>query len=222
MFPAHAGMARVRTSARFPERRVPRACGDGPMLVASRFQASRCSPRMRGWPAELAPQAAGGEVFPAHAGMARPSGLLGRNGDRVPRACGDGPPASERPASNIMCSPRMRGWPGFGHRLRNLCRVFPAHAGMARRHLASAPRDRRVPRACGDGPPAESPSTPSPACSPRMRGWPGGAGQGGRGAGVFPAHAGMARHCGCCARRLERVPRACGDGPYSSHWRVST
>ena len=89
MFPAHAGMNQGRYPAALVQRRVPRACGDEPLIE---FCLSK-----------------GRYVFPAHAGMNRAVSFGLRLERSVPRACGDEPLVSVLFRGTIMCSPRMRG-----------------------------------------------------------------------------------------------------------------
>ena len=132
VFPAHAGMARARLAQGPLLPGVPRACGDGPLNPLLERIARMCSPRMRGWPDELAEQNAAERVFPAHAGMARRPARPAAACRRVPRACGDGPLTEIITLGERLCSPRMRGWPDSNDQHVHRYGVFPAHAGMAR------------------------------------------------------------------------------------------
>ena len=80
-----------------------------------------------------------------------------------------------------------------------VCKVFPAHAGMNRRHLAERPDSASV-------------VFPAHAGMNRPRGW--------SDSGVplvFPAHAGMNRPGGSSQRAIcGGVPRARGDEPSSA------
>ena len=168
---------------------------------------------MRGWPAVACLDARAGEVFPAHAGMARSDSSYAGTAGSVPRACGDGPRRDTSGDCVDACSPRMRGWPAGDDRAQIARRVFPAHAGMARLSGLLRSPCSSVPRACGDGPPCREQPWSSRECSPRMRGWPGRPFEAMSHTVVFPAHAGMARFQHQCSRPDECVPRACGDGP---------
>ena len=213
VFPAHAGMDRLRGRLRPAARRVPRACGDGPDMQAALGISLACSPRMRGWTDRQQRRLRPDRVFPAHAGMDRKRLRCPVRRLSVPRACGDGPPSVCTSARQQSCSPRMRGWTGSTGGLRGPRAVFPAHAGMDRPPRWPASERRSVPRACGDGPVAHLDQTNESECSPRMRGWTV------LGCGlhlanwVFPAHAGMDRPRLGGRWRGARVPRACGDGP---------
>ena len=87
----------------------------------------------------------------------------------------------------------MRGWTAQGARHREGGLVFPAHAGMDRRRNRHRPRQRRVPRACGDGPLEAEIADIRKTCSPRMRGWTERQREFDKTERVFPAHAGMDR-----------------------------
>ncbi len=90
VFPARAGMVRLRRGPRRRAARVPRASGDGPSSSASPKTPAPCSPRERGW-----------SVLHARAERGRES---------VPRASGDGPGDRGGTAGFRVCSPRERGW----------------------------------------------------------------------------------------------------------------
>ncbi len=71
--------------------------------------------------------------------------------------------------------------------------MFPARAGMDRLRLLSPRLHVSVPRASGDGPKSAKQACRRAVCSPRERGWTGGAGLAGIAYFVFPARAGMDR-----------------------------
>ena len=175
VFPAHAGMDRTRNTQQFEALSVPRACGDGPLKSVQLSRHARCSPRMRGWTAfaQCALRPTG--VFPAHAGMDREGDVVNKREFGVPRACGDGPTLQHASLPLLSCSPRMRGWTGKCRPLAPIAGVFPAHAGMDRFDPNAVASSISVPRACGDGPAYQAIRDPVAKCSPRMRGWTGGA-----------------------------------------------
>ena len=111
VFPAHAGMDRMSSLKRRSRQRFPRACGDGPRLLAtgafeevsfpracgdgpysptSLKTSTPFSPRMRGWTALVQ------GYIPVYS--------------RFPRACGDGPISAGCKNCYAEFSPRMRGW----------------------------------------------------------------------------------------------------------------
>ena len=71
VFPAGAGMDRLRFLLRRRRYRVPRGCGDGPHSATRLAPRTKCSPRVRGWTA---------------VDKKVRSCIV-----RVPRGCGDGP-----------------------------------------------------------------------------------------------------------------------------------
>ena len=73
VFPARAGMARSDEVAGRGYIRVPRASGDGPFVSYQPSPPSMCSPRERGWPVAGVLSEMSDKVFPARAGMARPT-----------------------------------------------------------------------------------------------------------------------------------------------------
>ena len=192
-FPALAGMDRSRRAARSARRGIPRARGDGPPCRGVRQLRTRDSPRSRGW--TRLPRAArrGPGGFPALAGM--------------------DPGHDVRLGHGVEDSPRSRGWTHASHHPRYRGRGFPALAGMDPDRSGCARSRRRIPRARGDGPPPPSPRRPSPADSPRSRGWTlvgRAAPQVGRG---FPALAGMDPRRSRRSTGRPGIPRARGDGP---------
>ena len=112
--------------------------------------------------------------------------------------------------------PPTRGWPVVESQSRAHCQGSPAHAGMARTHIARFRPPGRFPRPRGDGPVrrcAAGRTTPVP---PPTRGWPHSGGCAHAGRRGSPAHAGMAlRHAGSAAP-CTRFPRPRGDGPLTS------
>ncbi len=71
VFPAFAGMDRLRGAPITAPRGVPRVCGDGPYPTPPRPTAVPCSPRLRGWTAAAEAREQVLDVFPAFAGMTR-------------------------------------------------------------------------------------------------------------------------------------------------------
>ena len=213
VFPVHAGMVRRRRAASRSSSRVPRACGDGPLLGNLGTGLVLCSPCMRGWSGTRRVVLRCRLVFPVHAGMVRSRSSGSRRCLCVPRACGDGPTVNQDILNEIKCSPCMRGWSATYSATSGPGVVFPVHAGMVRAGNWSSLRLSRVPRACGDGPFLLFSKLLEGQCSPCMRGWSGVYLRRRAISNVFPVHAGMVR-----ARQRQRyaengVPRACGDGP---------
>ena len=131
----------------------------------------------------------------------------------LPRARGDGPPASEISRSVTRASPRSRGWtwrathspqPGCG---------FPALAGMDPAPGVQGLPRAGLPRARGDGPPNRRSSSEAGAASPRSRGWTRVAARAVPASEGFPALAGMDPASTCGRQTSARLPRARGDGP---------
>ena len=195
--------------------RVPRARGDGPYTSSNGDLPYRCSPRTRGWTADMCwslstrcrvPRARGDGpldwtglhglpgVFPAHAGMDRLEGNHCRDWCRVPRARGDGPCLGSETTPGRSVFPAHAGMDRLDppRRAVNGC-VFPAHAGMDRCPGCSPPSLPRVPRARGDGPYSFHSTPLLTRCSPRTRGWTDMADGDAYLRLVVPAHAGMDR-----------------------------
>ena len=160
-----------------------------------------CSPRTRGWSQRRGVRRNVGRVLPAHAGMVPPPGT-----------------AATGPRS---CSPRTRGWsPGTAPVGRRTF-VLPAHAGMVPRNREQR-RDRRAPRARGDGPSHQEVSALAVVCSPRTRGWFLNGVNTNVWVEVLPAHAGMvllhnwhSPAWRCAPRARGMVPRWARRAPQS-------
>ncbi len=171
-FPAHAGMARLTVARRLYANGFPRPRGDGPFPQCPVSARRPVSPPTRGWPALPWHTNRRRCGFPAHAGMA----LMNRNGlrgiQRFPRPRGDGPYVAEIKLLRMWVSPPTRGWPFAGHRWLGLAWGFPAHAGMARRHVPPDRSHPGFPRPRGDGPKWRGNGATKRRVSPPTRGWP--------------------------------------------------
>ncbi len=213
LFPAHAGMHRSGPGRRRGPGTVPRACGDAPSGSGLIRNRKPCSPRMRGCTARQRAATGAGQLFPAHAGMHRPTASPATARSSVPRACGDAPGYKSRAARCACCSPRMRGCTSSQSSEYEPSELFPAHAGMHRRSSSCLFSGGAVPRACGDAPRQGDGLVLVPTCSPRMRGCTGITVDNGYRTNLFPAHAGMHRRTSARTHEDSAVPRACGDAP---------
>ena len=173
VFPAHAGMDRIRVRLGRGSTRFPRACGDGPKAQAPQRTFLTFSPRMRGWTDRPERHSSFQLSFP--------------------RACGDGPKSPTARPQARQFSPRMRGWTAEPACLDYELHVFPAHAGMDRDQSPFIIPARDVFPAHAGMDRSRSPPTGAPpgvfpahagmdreialtkevldAFSPRMRGW---------------------------------------------------
>ncbi len=152
VFPARAGMDRRNRCATPQGSRFPCACGDGPLNRMAVIGSKLFSLRVRGWTAVSDPHERERSVFPARAGMDRPSGRPARFECCFPCACGDGPASSKAVLEQPKFSLRVRGWTGRETVGGYLSMVFPARAGMDRGTHDHGHSRRRFPCACGDGP----------------------------------------------------------------------
>ena len=137
--PAHAGMARWRSSADAPASRFPRPRGDGPHDPLRAHYATRVPPPTRGWPLSAGPPPPPPPGSPAHAGMARRQPAPHGFPRRFPRPRGDGPNLERYQIETTKVPPPTRGWPVRWPDGRESLAGSPAHAGM-------------VPVACHVGP----------------------------------------------------------------------
>ncbi len=191
----------------------PRPRGDGPTTPNAPTAAAKFSPPTRGWPARRMSGNTLVWVFPAHAGMARPTHVREYARLSFPRPRGDGPPSGRISEITGKFSPPTRGWPEVAAEWACNHAVFPAHAGMARGSVAVGIRTTGFPRPRGDGPPSDLHKRHGCAFSPPTRGWPVEVTRNRAPWIVFPAHAGMARLEGNETPTHWSFPRPRGDGP---------
>ena len=109
--------------------------------------------------------------------------------------------------------PRVRGWSHAAHDLVGRDGVSPARAGMVPSPRRPSPRERSLPRACGDGPAAGAGDVLCHAAPPGGRGWSRAVRGQVRPRPVSPARAGMVPRDCRTNSAPPRLPRACGDGP---------
>ena len=215
-FPAHAGMDPDFSECGFGAGWLPRARGDGPVVDRLTYQKLLASPRTGGWTRSRPALRTARTGFPAHAGM-DPSGARIPAASRgLPRARGDGP--SSRRASGISswASPRTRGWTRIRSRHHHRRLGFPAHAGMDPAAIFGITLFKRLPRARGDGPKEYTYWKTVKTASPRTRGWTLAANDVVMPAPGFPAHAGMDPFKNGAFSFSSWLPRARGDGPWST------
>ena len=212
-FPAPAGMDPFIIMISHNRRRLPRACGDGPAGTRTPYHGTPASPRLRGWTLSVRCADPGWYGFPAPAGMDPHRPPPAPPTPRLPRACGDGP--GPRPGRTLprRASPRLRGWTAGTADNPQKQTGFPAPAGMDRGPRRVPGPQRRLPRACGDGPLISVSSSVRSSASPRLRGWTVAAAGIGRRRKGFPAPAGMDPATTRPSGAAWRLPRACGDGP---------
>ena len=131
-FPTPVGMARPARGYPRVARRVPHACGDGPMARMVSACSVQSSPRLWGWPGrrQLHPDLP--HEFPTPVGMARRADHAPAIQARVPHACGDGPLSSRFVDQVLESSPRLWGWPDGRHPRGFREGEFPTPVGMAR------------------------------------------------------------------------------------------
>ena len=170
VFPAYAGMFRIKPMIEGQDDCFPRVCGDVPPMRQKPRLRQRFSPRMRGCSCFPLVRFIHIAVFPAYAGMFRRYLSPDHGARRFPRVCGDVP--IERALAVVLekFSPRMRGCSSAEPSSRNANYVFPAYAGM---FLSVTPAGILIlsfPRVCGDVPCLCQGFSKTYLFSPRMRG----------------------------------------------------
>ena len=215
-FPTPVGMARSARTTCDRSRRVPHACGDGPVVSWQSYLGAVSSPRLWGWPGRARRGMSSPPEFPTPVGMARARGGARWRGSGVPHACGDGPPGSVLPDLAAQSSPRLWGWPGSQQPGRQRRHEFPTPVGMARQVWRGGKWSAGVPHACGDGPGLSEDAARGAESSPRLWGWPAGVRHPASARHEFPTPVGMARMSPQVTAYMPGVPHACGDGPTAS------
>ncbi len=213
VFPACAGMDRLRLHAGADDVGVPRMRGDGPALASASVSLLPCSPHARGWTERHSTGPHHRLVFPACAGMDRERASAIASDFSVPRMRGDGPTVGAMTVSAAKCSPHARGWTDGAQLVVAAALVFPACAGMDRQTVECGSDRRGVPRMRGDGPSSLSLKHCGQMCSPHARGWTVDRAESSRVSHVFPACAGMDRRLSTGGMNACGVPRMRGDGP---------
>ena len=233
VFPACAGMDRSPRTSAVTRASAPRLRGDGPAGVSPKSRRTSCSPPTRGWTANTREPSTDQLVSPAYAGMDRVQPPDDLDPQSVPRLRGDGPSRVASVFRVRSCSPPARGWTDVLGQTGHRSGVFPACAGMDRKHPGTCSGVASVPRLRGDGPGLRGLLMLVRVCSPPARGWTGEVldrvqqgrcspptrGWTGVRYGrpvypvVFPTCAGMDRAVFCPSSASIGIPRLRGDGP---------
>ncbi len=211
--PAYAGMDPSSSGRSCRMRRLPRVCGDGPVMRFHADTQELAAPRMRGWTPQHAGMCAVKNGCPAYAGMDPRRRRSPASTRWLPRVCGDGPSADKAAWLQSRAAPRMRGWTPVPRQQPAHDRGCPAYAGMDpdRRHQG---RGRGgLPRVCGDGPQTLARDLRGYSAAPRMRGWTLDDDARCNVAVGCPAYAGMDRRRPARRCPPSGLPRVCGDGP---------
>ena len=214
VFPAYAGMFRLKWKKSPLTLSFPRIRGDVPRRPPHLLNFCMFSPHTRGCSATASPQLRNEAVFPAYAGMFLLK-LLSRQKTRsFPRIRGDVPQAATQRICATPFSPHTRGcslvndWDTAWHA------VFPAYAGMFRRPRRPIRPQRRFPRIRGDVPPAVRAPTAVTTFSPHTRGCSAATLALHGLDSVFPAYAGMFRKDSMGDTIEVCFPRIRGDVPF--------
>ena len=210
VFPAQAGVFLVPVAGSQRTACLPRASGGVSASQVTVIVYCKSSPRKRGCFLVVLVRLGMRRVFPAQAGVFLSIGL--RKGGRygLPRASGGVSKGDLKREIANKSSPRKRGcflrFLGFGAEER----VFPAQAGVFRRHDRLAFAEGRLPRASG-GVSKKAPSrAAAPTSSPRKRGCFSQRASSCSSHWVFPAQAGVFLGCSGCTSSNHGLPRASG------------
>src|SRR5690606_29456813 len=109
LFPADAGMYRMKPQRGATKITVPRRRGDVPSRCATAKQVVHCSPQTRGCTAIIVLSDGESVLFPADAGMYRMKPQRGATKITVPRRRGDVPSRCATAKQVVHCSPQTRG-----------------------------------------------------------------------------------------------------------------
>ena len=192
----------------------PRTRGDRPVWSPDFDLRPQSSPHTRGSSLARTRGATRPGVFPAHAGIVPRWERTKKAGNRLPRTRGDRPDAFKLFELSQGSSPRVRGSSRARGDMRDLVRVFPAHAGIVPHHLERLDLVPSLPRTRGDRPsarlrmPSMRPSSPYTRRSSRDH--PDRQAR----AAVFPAHAGIVPTGSLSRDRSGGLPRTRGDRPW--------
>ena len=152
VFPAYAGMFRVRGRHRDAVRRFPRIRGDVPQLTLWNEAHGGFSPHTRGCSLCKKLASCTRSVFPAYAGMFRPAISPTSGATGFPRIRGDVPRPAENPELIFWFSPHTRGCSFVMGTGVFVLDVFPAYAGMFLIRFSYSSSKACFPRIRGDVP----------------------------------------------------------------------
>ena len=213
VFPAYAGMFRLCAYHLDGIVGFPRIRGDVPTGFWMKCLGSRFSPHTRGCSPDPAPAATPPRVFPAYAGMFRPSRHCPRNIPSFPRIRGDVEVGKGWSEAITQFSPHTRGCSLDVARIHVGITVFPAYAGMFPCLVTGGFVVFSFPRIRGDVPSQEGVRGWRVQFSPHTRGCSWWQHARHRAMVVFPAYAGMFRLSSWTVTFSAGFPRIRGDVP---------
>ena len=170
VFPAYAGMFRVRSTTIVKVQGFPRIRGDVPERHGERRCYPRFSPHTRGCSSVPKPIIRRKRVFPAYAGMFRIILVEANKMSSFPRIRGDVPMRERVRLWREEFSPHTRGCSAPKPKGVKATIVFPAYAGMFRIRLRDKESSKGFPRIRGDVPQSPTEAQTLPAFSPHTRG----------------------------------------------------
>ena len=170
LIPARAGKTPGLFCSRSCGWAHPRACGENMLMMITLHLSRGSSPRVRGKRRRRHQEVLPRGLIPARAGktMGVPSGAVWWAAH--PRACGENGGHRLVLQGGYGSSPRVRGKPHHGLRVRLPVGLIPARAGKTDRSLSGCSCAPAHPRACGENDTEGLLTAEFPGSSPRVRG----------------------------------------------------
>ena len=207
------GKNRVRRAAAVQtvQNRLPRACGEKPVLSTMLRAASGSPPRVRGEAGVEHDVARGLGIIPAHAGRSNKYYCHLYYGEDHPRVCGEKSALRYLYLPKEGSPPRARGEGGFDKLSGIPDRITPACAGRSARCTATVGAREDHPRVCGEKSRTTNPPSKSRGSPPRVRGEASSPGFARAPCRITPACAGRRIHKKGGEVNATDHPRVCGE-----------
>ena len=190
LIPACAGKTRSRLAWSGGWRAHPRVCGENTGSDGGVEYWGGSSPRVRGKLRSVFPSEAPFRLIPACAGKTRKPRNHTGYGAAHPRVCGENHGVPMTSSDSTGSSPRVRGKPRCGARVRVDHGLIPACAGKTPTDPHTRKETKAPPRVCGENTTRTWVRESASGSSPRVRGKPRGLGADAGQGGLIPACAG--------------------------------
>ena len=211
--PFCCGKNRVRRAAAVQtvQNRLPRACGEKPVLSTMLRAASGSSPRMRGEATSIIAICIMERITPACAGRSRHLRPLALGSGHHPRVRGEKLVALQASLACFGSPPRVRGEVHIRTFVLAVVGITPACAGRSRRRQRPPMPARDHPRVCGEKYRYSYINKPVKGSPPRVRGEGARCDEIGDHAGITPACAGRSLLALSAISISADHPRVCGE-----------